>query len=188
VFAVGKGTVYLSSECDRKTNIICLNNVFHIPCNQNNLLLVIHWDKAPGHSAHFEDQIVTLNSNKNTMIAKGHRKDSKLYRIRFAIAPPSLIPDDDKNIISDLICFSAQPSISWEIWHKHFGHITYSGLEKLGHLSLVDGLNIDTHLSKPNCIAYTEAKLFEALYGPASTRETKVGELMHTDLWGKYDK
>jgi len=188
VFAVGKGTVYLSSECDGKTNIICLNNVLHIPCNQNNLLSVIQWDKAPGRSAHFEDQIVTLNSNKNTTIAKGHRKDSKLYKIRFAIAPPPLITDNDKNIISDLICFSARPLISWEIWHKCFGHIAYSGLEKLGRLSLVNGLNIDTHLPKPDCIACMEAKLFEALYGPASTRETKVGELTHTDLWGKYDK
>jgi len=54
-FAVGKGTVYLSSECDGKTNIICLNNILHIPCNQNNLLSVIWWDKAPRRSAHFKD-------------------------------------------------------------------------------------------------------------------------------------
>jgi len=62
-FAVGKGTVYLSSECDGKYHIICLQNVLHIPCNQNNLLSVIRWNKAPGRSAHFEDQEVTLNSD-----------------------------------------------------------------------------------------------------------------------------
>jgi len=47
-FAVGKGTVYLSTECDGKHSIIHLQNVLHIPCNQDNLLSVIRWDKAPG--------------------------------------------------------------------------------------------------------------------------------------------
>jgi len=41
VFAVGKGTVYLSTECDGKHSIIRLQNVLHIPSNQNNLLSVI---------------------------------------------------------------------------------------------------------------------------------------------------
>jgi len=41
VFAVGRGTVYLNSECDGKQSIICLQNVLHIPCNQNNLLSII---------------------------------------------------------------------------------------------------------------------------------------------------
>jgi len=78
-FAVGKGTVYLSTECDGKHNIICLQNVLHIPCNQNNLLSVIRWDKAPGRSAHFEDKEVILNSDRETTIVKGDRKNSKLY-------------------------------------------------------------------------------------------------------------
>lgn len=55
-------------------------------------------------------------------------------------------------------------------------------------LSLVDGLNIDMHSSKPDYIACMEAKLYEAPYGPTSDQQTKVGELTHTDLWGKYDK
>ena len=118
VFAVGKGTVYLSSKCDGKTSIICLNNVLHIPCNQNNLLSVICWDKALGRSAHFKDKEVTLNSDKNTMIVRGHRKDSKLYRIKFAIIPPPHIPNTDKDIMTDLVCLSVWLSIPWEIWHK----------------------------------------------------------------------
>jgi len=183
-FAVGKGTVYINSECDGKQTIIRLQNVLHIPCNQNNLLSIIRWDKSPGRSAHFEDQEVTLNSDRNTMIAKGNRRDSKLYRIKFTIASPP----PDENPIPDLICFTAQLTIPWEIWHKRFGHIAYSGLEKLMRLSLVDGLNIDSCSPKPDCIACTEAKLFEALYGPAMAQDTKVGELKHIDLWGKYNK
>jgi len=51
----------------------------------------------------------------------------------------------------------------------------------------MDGLQIDMHSSKPDCVACTEAKLFEAPYGPASGCQTKPGELTHMDLWGKYD-
>jgi len=115
---------------------------------------------------------------------KGDRKNSKLYQIRFNITPPPL----EEKPIENLICLNTRLTVPWEIWHKHFGHIAYSGLEKLLHLSLVDGLHIDLRSSKPDCIACMEAKLFEAPYGPASARDTKVGELMHTDLWGKYDK
>jgi len=183
-FAVGKGTVYLYSECDGSVNTIRLSNVLHIPCNNNNLFSVLLWENAPGRSAHFEDQEVILNSNKDTTIVKGTRKDSKLYKIKFTIAPkPS-----NKKPIDDLICLTARLAVPWETWHKRFGHIAYSGLEKLVCLGLVDGLNVDHNLLKPDCIACTKAKLFEALYGPTSKQETKVGELMHTDLWGKYDK
>ena len=116
-FAVGKGTVYLKSECNGKTNILHLNNILYIPCNQNNLLSVICWERAPGCSSHFEDQEVILNLNKNTMVARGHRKDSKLYKIRFAIAPASH-PDKTKDIITDLICLNTQLLIPWETWHR----------------------------------------------------------------------
>ena len=184
MFAVGKGTVYLYSECDRSVNTIRLSNVLHIPCNNNNLFSVLLWENAPGRSAHFKDQEVILNSNKDTTITKGTQKDSKLYKIKFTIAPkPS-----NKKPIDNLICLTAWLAVLWETWHKHFGHIAYSGLEKLVRLGLVDGLNVNHNSLKPNCIACTEAKLFEAPYGPALKRETKVGELTHTDLWGKYDK
>ena len=54
-------------------------------------------------------------------------------------------------------------------------------------LDLVDGIQVDTKSPKPDCIACTEAKLFEAPYGPTSHTETKIRELTHVDLWGKYD-
>jgi hypothetical protein len=71
--------------------------------------------------------------------------------------------------------------------HRHFGHISYSGLKKLVCLDLVDGIQVDTKSPKQDCIPYIEVKLFEALYGPATGMETKVRELMHVNLWGKYD-
>ena len=63
-----------------------------------------------------------------------------------------------------------------------------SGLEKLLCLGLVEGLNVDTLTEQPDCIACTEAKLSEMPYGPVTNRDMKVGKLIHTDLWGKYNK
>ena len=71
--------------------------------------------------------------------------------------------------------------------HQRFGHVSYSGLEKLVRLDLVNGIRVDQKSPKPDCIPCMEAKLFEAPYGPASGVDTKVGELTHVDLWGKYE-
>jgi len=82
---------------------------------------------------------------------------------------------------------TASPSQSWETWHQHFSHVGYTSIKKLLDNQLVDGLQINMHLLKPDCIACTEAKLSKAPYGPASGRQTRIGELTHMDLWGKYD-
>jgi hypothetical protein len=88
---------------------------------------------------------------------------------------------------SDCAFNVASPSITWETWHRRFGHVGYSGIKKLLDNQLVDGLEIDMNSPKPDCIACTEAKLSEAPYGPASEQQMKPGELTHMDLWGKYD-
>ena len=51
-----------------------------------------------------------------------------------------------------------EPAQSWDTWHRRFGHISYSGLQKLLDKNLVDGFNIDTRMPKPNCVACTELK------------------------------
>ena len=53
---------------------------------------------------------------------------------------------------------------------------------------MVDNLIVDMSTDKPDCVACTEAKLMRAPYGSSSERFTKPGELIHVDLWGKYDK
>ena len=43
-------------------------------------------------------------------------------------------------------------------------------------------------MPNPDCVTCTEVKLSKAPYGPALVKMTKVGELMHTDIWGRYEK
>ena len=51
---------------------------------------------------------------------------------------------------------------------------------------MVDGFIVDKDSPKPDCIVCTEAKQHVELFPKSSIRKTKVGELTHIDLWGKY--
>lgn len=46
---------------------------------------------------------------------------------------------------------------------------------------------VDMCMPKPNCIMCTEAKDTEAPYPKHIDQQTRLGELTHIDLWGKYD-
>ena len=183
VGVVGLGTIYLRSECDNKVHTLQLNNVFHIPETESNILLVGCWEEVWGCSVLVKYQKMTLTTEDNVPIARAPKISNKLYRLSFVLAsvPPS-------GFEPEATCFTTNiETIPWEILHRCFRHVSYSGLEKLVHLDLINGICMDQKSPKSDCIPCTEAKLFEALYGPASGVETKVGELMHVNLWGKYE-
>ena len=48
---------------------------------------------------------------------------------------------------------------SWTTWHLCFGHIGYSGLQKLVDQGMVDGLEVEHISEKPECEPCTKAKL-----------------------------
>ena len=187
-FVVGMGTVYLNAEYEGNMITLQLNNVLHIPGNQRNLMSIPLWEEPAGRGAHFKDHQVVLTMNKTaqkagTPIAKGLKINSKLYRIPFKLAP-----SPDSQSIKDILCFSTtKPSTPWEVWHRRFGHIAYSGLKMLARLDLVEGLEVNPRSPQPDCIACTEAKESEKPYGLASDKATKVGQLTYTDLWGRYE-
>jgi hypothetical protein len=72
------------------------------------------------------------------------------------------------------------------MWHRRFGHIGYTGLQKLLDKKMVDRFTVDEHMGKPDCEACTQAKQHVKPFSKASKRTTKPGELTHIDLWGKY--
>ena len=51
---------------------------------------------------------------------------------------------------------------------------------------MVDRFTVDEDSPKPNCIACTEAKQHVEPFPKSLIRKTKVSELTHIDLWGKY--
>ena len=51
---------------------------------------------------------------------------------------------------------------------------------------MVDGFIVDKNSPKPDCIACTKAKQHIKPFSRLSIRNTKLSELGHIDLWGKY--
>jgi len=176
--AIGQGRVNLWSECDGKMYILELHDVLHVPDNRNNLLSLRQWETA-GHSYIACDSILSLLTKDRKPVARGAKVRNNLYKMMFKHTPETAHSDCTFN--------AASPSQTWETWHRRFGHVGYSGIKKLLDNQLVNSLEIDTNLLKPDCVACTEAKLSETPYGPMSGCPTKPGELTHMDLWGKYD-
>ena len=77
--------------------------------------------------------------------------------------------------------------LSWDTWHRHFGHIGYSRLKNLLDQQLVSGFNVDQSSPMLDCAACTEAKQSVILFNKKGDRDTLPGELTHVDVWGKYD-
>jgi hypothetical protein len=76
---------------------------------------------------------------------------------------------------------------NWELWHKRYGHISYSGLKRLHNEKMVDGFTVDINSPTLDCTACTEAKQHIEPFNKAKKCELEPGKLTHIDLWGKYD-
>lgn len=55
VFAIGIGTIYLSTEYKGTPHTFQLNDVLHIPSTLRNLISIPLWEDPKGRGAHFED-------------------------------------------------------------------------------------------------------------------------------------
>jgi hypothetical protein len=114
-----------------------------------------------------------------TPVARGIHLSNCLYQMSFTLVPAPTAME---------LSLTALMSVpSWETWHQRFGHVRYSGLQKLLDKHLVNGLHINLNMDKPDCITCTEAKMSQAPYGPMKDKLSEPGELTHIDLWGKYD-
>jgi hypothetical protein len=76
---------------------------------------------------------------------------------------------------------------SWDVWHCHFGHISYSRLKKLFDCKLVTGFFIDCDSQMADYVPCIEAKQSVILFNKKGEQETKLGEITHIDIWGKYN-
>ena len=183
----GKGTVILESGYKGSTYILRLKDVLHIPANKNNLISLGRWDDAGG-TYKSDARTLKLTMKGGTVVAEGHKVHNHLYRMR--VKAHEHIKGKHETHLAQYryqTFLSEEPTQSWEVWHKRFGHVSYSGLQTLLEKGLVIGFTVNTRTPKPDCVACTEAKLTEEPYNKKVERQTKPGELTHMDLWGKYD-
>jgi hypothetical protein len=177
----GRGTVELISTCEGTSYNIRLENVLHIPDQRNNLISLGRWDSAGGRYCGGKGQI-TLVTKDGKRIATGTKVENHLYKMNISTKHKlsTMKPSDNLTFVGQ------NTPLNWETWHRRFGHVGYSGLQKLFDNKLVEGFNVDLGTSKPDCIACTEAKQHVEPFPKEAMRQTEPGELTHIDLWGKY--
>ena len=122
-------------------------------------------------------------SSKNKagqIISSGLKISNHLYRMKFKTYLPR------KNTVQKEVVLNTEEIFNWETWHRRFGHVSYTGLQKLFDKNMVEGFNVDIKSPKPDCEACIQAKHTISPFNGKSDRNTKPGDLTHIDLWGKY--
>ena len=122
---------------------------------------------------------LTLYTADDVQVIQGERATNNLYWLHFHIQL--------SNGSGDPHYAFTTTKTSWQIWHKRFRHIGYTGLSNLYTKKLVAGFDLDPKTPKPDCVPCTEAKMTCKPYPSTATHTTTVEALTHIDLWGKYD-
>ena len=156
----------------------------YIPTNRNNLLSLGKWDAAGGCYIGGERQIILENKNVVT-VASGMKTLNHLYKMKFKTCLPhttnTITPTNNPQTFAIM-----EPMQNWEMWHRHFGHVSYTRLQNFYNKKIVEGFTVDINTPKPDCDACIQAKQTIALFNGKSDQNTKPGDLTHIDLWGKY--
>jgi transposase InsO family protein len=176
----GRGTVKLIAVCNGVSNLLTLKDVLHIPNQPHNLISLGRWNRAGGRYA-AEGSRLILTSKDGMDMAEGKMTSNNLSKMNVRVYKA------DATVKASETFVAAEPSISWETWHRRYGHVGYSGLQKILDGGLVDGFNVDRNSPKTDCIPCTEAKQHVEPFPKSTDRKTEPGELTHIDLWGKYD-
>jgi len=118
--AVGKGTVFLHSECNGIVHMLQLQNVLHVPKNTNSLLSLGCWEQQQGRSIMIKHGKLSLLTKDDITVARGTRLSNRLYQMSFVLAHALHDTDFTFHVVIRLP--------SWADWHCRFGHVSYSGL------------------------------------------------------------
>ena len=175
--AKGRGSVKIKSHCDEHEYTLQLENVLHVPGNNNNLISLGQWD-CDGHQYEGLNSILMLFTKDGISVACGTKIANNLYKMNFRIC---------KDQISMEHTYASAKPETWETWHWRFRHIRYSGLQRMLDEKLVKGFEVNITSPKPNCTTYTEVKQSVKPFSASVTHQTDLRQLTHTNVWGKYE-
>jgi hypothetical protein len=169
----GKGTVEIETEVDGRKYCLTLANVLYIPSNAHNLLSLGRWDAAGGTYEGGKGNI-TLRNRKNEKVIEVDKISNHLYQLRnIAVRLPTM---------PKIYAMQDHTPCTWEMWHRHFGHIAMSSLQLLAATGAVEGFASE----KYDCAVCTQAKQHaQPFMRMEDQRLAAPGVLTHTDLWGK---
>jgi len=175
VQAMGRGTIEIISRVNDQNLTITLRDVLYAPKAANNLFSISRLDEHGGHTQIKNGRIILQNHEHRT-IAIGRRVE-RLYILDIKIK--------EQVLEHSTIAESKETLNTWNDWHKRFGHVGLSGLQRLKKGKMVDGFDVNENVPFQECVACIEAKqALNPFPKIAENRSTKPGELTHTDVWG----
>jgi hypothetical protein len=131
-------------------------------------------DEAQGH-VEFRNRECIVKDKMGNIIGKGNLFD-RLYLLE---ARAKLVGQEKAN-------YASPNKLTWDQWHRRFGHIGISSLEQLDRDKMVDGMAIDhTSIASKSCEACIKAKHAHAPFPKeAEHRSETAGERIMSDVWG----
>jgi transposase InsO family protein len=116
-----------------------------------------------------------LWNNKGKLIGKGY-KHRKLYLL---LARAVLVDQHRAH-------FATTKKLTWDQWHKRFGHVAISAIQKLERDNSVKGLIVDqSSIPSVSCDACIQAKQDRKSFPKeAENRSERAGERFMSDVWG----
>ena len=116
-----------------------------------------------------------LYSAQEIPIIQGECMSNNLYWLKFRLAKTNTYAASEEVF-----------TVSWETWHKHFGHISYQSLQSLIKNKIVDSFNPDPKSLMSDYTTCVAAKMIHRPFPKTAMWTTKLGQLTYINLWGKY--
>ena len=137
----GHGTIKVILTFNGQDYILELHNVLYVPSNQNNLISLEYWNAAGGQYLGGGGALILVTKDGNR-IGYSKKINNHLYKMMMSIRKSILAPTKT-HTANPQTFVGREPAMSWDIWHRRYGHVGYSGLQQLLDRNLVNRLYVD---------------------------------------------
>ena len=167
---LGQGNISLMVKLpNNQYKLFKLLNVKYVPELSYNLISVSKASNA-GKIVNFSGEVCEFREPNGDLIFIAKKK-GELYFL-------------DCDISNSEMCNSASCDVN-NLWHKRYGHLCESNLEKLAKYELVTNFDYNTSSKINLCDSCINGKITRAHFNSSSTQSTEFLELVHSDVCGK---
>ena len=172
--ATGRGKVVLEVTLPNGESKSCtLHDVLYVPKLAYNLISVTKASQT-GKVVKFTKSAYYILDRNHKIVAKAAKVGS-LYQL-------------DHKPNHERVNVAKQPETKEDLWHKRYGHLGMSSLQKLANKNLVDGFDFNLSQDLTFCEACPQGKQHRNKFTPSSRRADQLLELVHSDVCGKMNE
>ena len=172
--ATGKGKVILEMMLPNGESKSCtLHDVLYVPKLAYNLISVT--------KASQNGKVVKFTKSASYILDKNHKMVAKATKVG-SLYQLDHKPNNERASVAN------QTETKEDVWHKRYGHLGISSLQKLANENLVDGFDFSLSQDLTFCEACPQGKQHRNKFTSSSNRAHKLLDLVHSDLCGKMNE